>query len=155
MPVVGHAHPRVTEAIARQARTLNTNMRYLHPTVIELAERLVATTPDELDTVMFVNTGSEANDLAWRLATVASGNRGGVCTDFAYHGVTEAIAALSPENWPNGRKPDHIETFAPPRPLPRDASGRGLRSRPRSSACDPAVTASRRPTSTASSPATA
>ena len=114
VPVVGHAHPRVTEAIARQSRTLNTNMRYLHPTVVELAERLVATTPDELDTVMFVNTGSEANDLAWRLATVASGNRGGICTDFAYHGVTEAIAALSPENWPRGRKPDHIETFAPP-----------------------------------------
>ena len=114
VPVVGHAHPRVTEAIARQARTLNTNMRYLHPTVVELAERLVATTPDELDTVMFVNTGSEANDLAWRMATVASGNRGGICTDFAYHGVTEAIAALSPENWPNARKPDHIETFAPP-----------------------------------------
>lgn len=114
VPVVGHAHPRVVEAIVRQARTLNTNMRYLHPTVVELAERLVATTPDELDTVMFVNTGSEANDLAWRLATVASGNRGGICTDFAYHGVTEAIAALSPENWPYGRKPDHIETFAPP-----------------------------------------
>jgi 4-aminobutyrate aminotransferase-like enzyme/Ser/Thr protein kinase RdoA (MazF antagonist) len=114
VPVVGHAHPRVTEAIARQARRLNSNMRYVHPTVVELAERLVATTPDGLDTVMFVNTGSEANDLAWRLATVASGHRGGICTDHAYHGVTEEIAALSPENWPNGRKPDHIETFAPP-----------------------------------------
>jgi len=114
VPVLGHAHPRVTEAITRQARTLNTNMRYLHPTVVELAERLVATTPDELDTVMFVNTGSEANDLAWRMATTVSGNRGGICTDFAYHGVTEAIAALSPENWPNACKPDHIETYAPP-----------------------------------------
>jgi 4-aminobutyrate aminotransferase-like enzyme len=89
-------------------------MRYLHPTVVELAERLIATTPDELDTVMFVNTGSEANDLAWRMSTVASGNRGGICTEWAYHGVTEAIAAVSPENWPNATKPDHVETFPPP-----------------------------------------
>lgn len=114
VPVVGHCHPRVTEAIVRQARTLNTNMRYLHETVVELAERLIATMPDGLDTVMFVNSGSEANDLAWRLATTATGNSGGICTGFAYHGVSEAIAALSPENWPGGRKPEHIETFDPP-----------------------------------------
>ena len=114
VPSVGHSHPRVTEAISRQARRLNTNMRYLHETVVELAERLIASTPDELDTVMFVNSGSEANDLAWRLATTATGNRGGICTDYAYHGVTEAIAAFSPENWPDRRKPDHIETFLPP-----------------------------------------
>ena len=114
VPSVGHAHPRVAGAIARQARELNTNMRYLHQTVIELAERLISSTPPELDTVMFVNSGSEANDLAWRLATVATGKRGGICTAYAYHGVTEAIAALSPESWPGGRKPDHIETFAPP-----------------------------------------
>ena len=114
VPVVGHAHPRVTQAIIDQARTLNTNMRYLHPTVVELAERLIATTPEELDTVMFVNTGSGANDLAWRIATIASGNRGGICTEWAYHGVTEAISAVSPESWPNATKPAHIETFPPP-----------------------------------------
>ena len=114
VPVVGHCHPRVTEAIVRQARTLNTNTRYLHETVVELAERLIATMPDGLDTVMFVNSGSEANDLAWRLATTATGNSGGVCTEFAYHGVSEAIIALSPESWPNGRKPEHIGTFPPP-----------------------------------------
>jgi 4-aminobutyrate aminotransferase-like enzyme len=114
VPVVGHAHPRVTQAIVDQARTLNTNMRYLHPTVVELAERLIATTPRELDTVMFVNSGSEANDLAWRIATIASGNRGGICTEWAYHGVTEATSAVSPENWPNATKPAHIETFPPP-----------------------------------------
>lgn len=114
VPVVGHAHPRVIGAITRQARMLNTNMRYLHPTVVELAERLIALTPNELDTVMFVNTGSEANDLAWRMSVVASGNRGGLCTEHAYHGVTDAIAAVSPENWSNARKPDHVETFAPP-----------------------------------------
>jgi 4-aminobutyrate aminotransferase-like enzyme len=67
-----------------------------------------------LDTVMFVNSGSEANDVAWRLATTFTGNRGALCTDFAYHGVTEATAALSPESWHASRRPDHVETWAPP-----------------------------------------
>ena len=89
VPCVGHAHPRVTEAIARQARRLNTNLRYLHEGAIELAERLIATCPPGLDTVFFVNSGSEANDLAWRLATTVTGRRGGLCTDFAYHGISE------------------------------------------------------------------
>ncbi|MBA2757605.1 MAG: aminotransferase class III-fold pyridoxal phosphate-dependent enzyme, partial [Chloroflexi bacterium] len=86
VPCVGHGHPRVTEAIARQGRRLNTNLRYLHGAAIELAERLVDTCPLGLDTVLYVNSGSEANDLAWRLATTFTGQRGGLCTDFAYHG---------------------------------------------------------------------
>ncbi len=114
VPVVGHGHPRVTEAIARQARRLNTNLRYLHDTSIELAERLIATCPPGLDTVFFVNSGSEANDLAWRLATTATGRRGGLCTDFAYHGISEAIAAVTPETWPGGRAPEHVATWTPP-----------------------------------------
>ena len=75
VPVVGHAHPRVTDAIARQAALLNTNTRYLHDAIVELAERIVASMPDGLDTVMFVNSGSEANDLAWRLATIGHRRR--------------------------------------------------------------------------------
>jgi 4-aminobutyrate aminotransferase-like enzyme/Ser/Thr protein kinase RdoA (MazF antagonist) len=116
VPCVGHGHPRVAEAIARQGRRLNTNMRYLHPAAIELAERLIATMPagSGLDTVMFVNSGSEANDMAWRLATTHTGNRGALCTVFAYHGVTEATAALSPESWQARRRPDHVETWSPP-----------------------------------------
>ncbi len=114
VPCVGHAHPRVAEAIARQTRILNTNMRYLHAGAIELAERLVATCPDGLDTVLFVNSGSEANDLAWRLATTYTGNAGGLCTAWAYHGITETAAALSPEMWPGGRAPAHVETWTPP-----------------------------------------
>jgi len=116
VPVVGHAHPRVAIAISDQARTLNTNLRYLHPTAIELAERLVASMPDGsgLDTVLFLNAGSEATDLAWRLATVATGNDGGLVTDHAYHGVTTASTALSPEEWRGGWRPDHVEPFAPP-----------------------------------------
>ncbi len=112
VPVVGHGHPRVTAAIARQARTINTHTRYLHPAAIALAERLAATCPPGLDTVLLVNSGSEANDWAWRLAVAATGNHGGLCTANAYHGITEAVAALSPEAWLDGVKPAHVETFA-------------------------------------------
>jgi 4-aminobutyrate aminotransferase-like enzyme/Ser/Thr protein kinase RdoA (MazF antagonist) len=114
VPVVGHSHPGVVTAISRQAATLNTNARYLHGSAIELAERLVATMPDGLDTEMLVNSGSEANDLAWRLATTVTGAMGGVVTDFAYHGVTTAIADLSPEEWREGDTPSHVETIPAP-----------------------------------------
>lgn len=114
VPCIGHAHPRVTGAIARQSRLLNTNMRYLHESAVELAERLLETCEDGLDTVMFVNSGTEANDLAWRLAVEFTGNVGGLCTDFAYHGVSAATVDLSPESWPHGSKPTHVETWVPP-----------------------------------------
>src|SRR4029078_1151386 len=89
-------------------------MRSLHPAAIELGERLVKTGPPELDTVLFVNSGSEANDLAWRIARRHTGNRGGLCTDFAYHGITDAIAACSPEFLPPGTLADHVDTWLPP-----------------------------------------
>ncbi len=111
---LGHAHPRVTSAVARQWRVLNTNLRYLHHSAVELGERLLATCPPGLDTVLFVNSGSEANDVAWRIARHHTGNEGGLCTDFAYHGITEAIAALSPETLPPDRLARHVETWAPP-----------------------------------------
>jgi 4-aminobutyrate aminotransferase-like enzyme len=115
VPVVGHCHPRVTEAVVRQTRLLNTHSRYLYEPLVELAERLVATMPPEtgLDAVMLVNSGSEANDLAWRLATTATGHRGAIVTGFAYHGVTTAIADFSPEEWQQGFKPEHVETITP------------------------------------------
>jgi 4-aminobutyrate aminotransferase-like enzyme/Ser/Thr protein kinase RdoA (MazF antagonist) len=110
VPVVGHSHPRVTEAVVRQTRTLNTHARYLYEPLVELAERLLATMPSRarLDTVMLVNSGSEANDMAWRIATAVTGSRRAVVTEHAYHGVTEAIAALSPEEWPPGYDPPHV-----------------------------------------------
>jgi 4-aminobutyrate aminotransferase-like enzyme/Ser/Thr protein kinase RdoA (MazF antagonist) len=126
VPCIGHGHPRVTTAISRQSRRINTHMRYLHPAAIELAERLVATCPPELDTVLLVNSGSEANDLAWRMATAVTGRRGGLCTAFAYHGVTEATAALSPEGWLDGSRPEHVETWEAPdayRGVALDAAG--------------------------------
>jgi 4-aminobutyrate aminotransferase-like enzyme/Ser/Thr protein kinase RdoA (MazF antagonist) len=116
VPVVGHCHPRVTEAVVRQTRTLNTHARYLYEPLVELAERLLASMPPEakLDTVMLVNSGSEANDVAWRIATAATGRRGAIVTEHAYHGVTEAIADLSPEEWPPDYRPEHVARIAPP-----------------------------------------
>lgn len=111
VPVVGHSHPRVVEAIARQARTLNTNTRYIHRSALELAERLVATMPIGLDTVLLVNSGSEANDLAWRLATTFTSGGGALVTEYAYHGMTKAIADLSPETWTRGSPPAHVATI--------------------------------------------
>jgi 4-aminobutyrate aminotransferase-like enzyme/Ser/Thr protein kinase RdoA (MazF antagonist) len=115
VPVVGHCHPRVTEAVVRQTRLLNTHSRYLYEPLVELAERLAATMPpgSGLDTVMLVNSGSEANELAWRLATTISGHRGAIVTDHAYHGVTTAIADLSPEEWAPGYEPRHVRRVSP------------------------------------------
>ncbi|HEX2194414.1 MAG TPA: aminotransferase class III-fold pyridoxal phosphate-dependent enzyme [Candidatus Limnocylindria bacterium] len=114
VPVVGHANPRVADAIARQAALLNTNTRYLHTAVVELAERIAAGMPEGLDTVMFVNSGSEANDLAWRLATTATGGEAGLVTEWAYHGVSAAIADFSPSEWSRGQRPHGVETFPAP-----------------------------------------
>jgi len=110
VPVVGHGHPRVTEAVVRQTRALNTHARYLYEPLVELAERLLATMPPAagLDTVMLVNSGSEANDIAWRIARGVTGHEGALITQHAYHGVTEAIADLSPEEWPPGFAPAHV-----------------------------------------------
>jgi 4-aminobutyrate aminotransferase-like enzyme len=118
----------VADAIARQASLLNTNTRYLHSAVVELAERLVASMPADsgLDTVMFVNSGSEANDLAWRLAVIATGGDAGLVTDWAYHGVTAAIADFSPSEWAPDEHPDGVETFSAPdtfAPAYADADG--------------------------------
>ena len=114
VPVVGHAHPRVVAAIARQAAALNTNTRYLHEHVVELGERLVATMPDGLDTVLFVNSGTEANDLAWRLATTFTGADAGIATPWGYHGVSHAIADFSASEWPHGERPELVETYPAP-----------------------------------------
>ena len=93
---VGHCHPRVVEAISRQAATLNTHTRYLNETVLDYAEALLETFPDQLNQVMFTCTGSEANDLAIRLAREHTKGVGIIVTRQAYHGVTSAIAELSP-----------------------------------------------------------
>ena len=98
VPVVGHCHPQVVEALTRQARTLNTHTRYLAEQPLQLAEELLATLPRELDSVIFTCTGSEANDLAVRISKAVTGGSGFIVTEFAYHGATEVIAGMSPED---------------------------------------------------------
>ncbi|MGJ7580375.1 aspartate aminotransferase family protein [Variovorax sp. RHLX14] len=93
---VGHCHPHVVEAIGWQASVLNTHTRYLHEGVLDYAERLLATMPGELAHAMFTCTGSEANDLAMRIARAHTKAEGLIVTRFAYHGVTSAIAGASP-----------------------------------------------------------
>ena len=93
---VGHAHPAVVEAIAAQAATLNTHTRYLHDRIVEYSEDLLATLPPQVDRVMFCCTGSEANDLAVRVAQAATGGTGIIVTAEAYHGNTALTSQLSP-----------------------------------------------------------
>ena len=116
VPVVGHCHPRVTEAVVRQTRLGAVNARYLADPLVELSERLLSTFPAEagLDTVLLVNSGSEANDLAWRLAAGVTGHAGVLVTEHAYHGVTEATTALSPEDWPPDNAPAHVARIPAP-----------------------------------------
>jgi 4-aminobutyrate aminotransferase-like enzyme len=127
VPVVGHSHPRVAHVVAQQQRLLATHSRYLHEAVVEFAERLRATLPPGLDAVMVVNSGSEANDLAWRIARAATGRAGAVVTACAYHGLTEATHALSPEEWAKGEQPAHVATIPAPDgyrgPYRRDQDG--------------------------------
>lgn len=98
VPVVGHCHPYVVDALARQARTLNTHTRYLAEEPLQLAEELLATMPPELGNVVFTCTGSEANDLAVRVSKAVTGGTGFIVTDFSYHGVTDVLSGMSPED---------------------------------------------------------
>ena len=113
---VGHAHPRVVAAMAAQAARLATHTRYLHEAVLELAERLLATFPAEIGHVMFTCTGSEANDLAYRIARAATGGSGVIVTGNAYHGVTLATAGMSMSIGP--AVAPGPEVFAIPAPTP-------------------------------------
>lgn len=111
VPVVGHSNPTVVSALTRQAATLNTHTRYLHENVVRYAGRLLDYFPAELDTAMFTCTGSEANDLALRIAREFTGKRGLVVTENAYHGVTAALAEISPSLRPVA---SHVRTVPPP-----------------------------------------
>ncbi|ADG15648.1 aminotransferase class-III [Paraburkholderia atlantica] len=95
VPHVGHCHPRVTDAIARQASQLNTSTRYLHENIVAYGERLVSTFDASLPMVMFCCTGSEANELALRIARECTGNMGIICTAHSYHGNTAAVVQVS------------------------------------------------------------
>ncbi len=111
---VGHGHPQVVEAVCRQMKLLNTHTRYLHENVLNYAERLTSRFPPELDTAMFSCTGSEANELALRIARSCTGGTGLIVTEFAYHGNTKAIYEISTEDIPEDEIPEFVVTV--PRP---------------------------------------
>jgi 4-aminobutyrate aminotransferase-like enzyme/Ser/Thr protein kinase RdoA (MazF antagonist) len=96
VPHVGHCHPRVVAAAERQMRVLNTNTRYLNGLLTEYAERLLETLPSSLDVCYFVNSASEANELALRLARAATGQKDTIVLDAAYHGNTTSLIDISP-----------------------------------------------------------
>ncbi len=93
---VGHSHPKVVAALSKQAAILNTNSRYLHPYIIEYGERLASTLPEPLSICFFVNSGSEANELAVRMARTHTGRRDVIVLEDAYHGNTQTLVDLSP-----------------------------------------------------------
>jgi 4-aminobutyrate aminotransferase-like enzyme/Ser/Thr protein kinase RdoA (MazF antagonist) len=111
---VGHCHPHVVKAIARQARRLNTSTRYMHGYILELAEQITRRMPESLSVCTFVCTGSEANELAWQMSKLASGHSGALITKHSYHGGTTATTQFSTETIPEEKLPAHVQTlFAP------------------------------------------
>lgn len=100
VPHVGHCNPRVIDAICRQAGTLNTHTRYLHDGVLDYIEQLTATMHSSLDTAILTCTGSEANDIALRMAEAVTAKRGIIATDATYHGNTALVSQLSKSNVP-------------------------------------------------------
>lgn len=124
VPHVGHCHPHVVRAQSRQARMLNTNTRYVYESVIEYGERLAGLLPGDLGVTLFVNSGSEANDVAQRMALKLTGQSGSLIVDGAYHGITSEIYALSPSmDWGHGeaviaRHPSHTRPDIGVLPIP-------------------------------------
>ncbi len=113
VPHVGHCHPRVVEAICRQAATLNTHTRYLHEGILTYAERLVARL-GEMTTLMLVCTGSEANDVALRMGQAVTGKTGMIATNATYHGNTALVSQLSTRRPPIGGYPPNIRLVPAP-----------------------------------------
>src|SRR5205807_1178581 len=109
VPLVGHSHPRVVEAVQRQIALLNTNTRYLHDNIVRYAERLVRHLPEPLSVCYFVNSGSEANELALRMARARTWSKDVIVLEHAYHGNTSTLIDISPYKFDGpggaGRKP--------------------------------------------------
>ena len=120
VPHVGHAHPKVVAAVTRQIGLVNTNTRYLQPVWADYAEALTAHLPDGLDVVFCVNSGSEANDLALRIAAAATGGTDVIVSRAGYHGITRTAIEISEYKFagPDGPgKPPHVHVAEVPDPL--------------------------------------
>ncbi len=115
VPQVGHCHPDVVKAIARQAAALNTNTRYLYSSALEYADRLTSKLASHLTACIFVNSGSEANDIAWQMAKLLTNKSGAIIMEDAYHGVTDVIRQFSPGR-PGTRLPDFLQGLIVPDP---------------------------------------
>ena len=128
VPHVGHCHPHVVQAGQRQMAILNTNTRYLHDTIVNYAERLASKFPDPLNVVYFVCSGSEANELALRLARSVTGRKDMLVLDAAYHGNTGELVNMSPYKF-NGRggqgAPDYVHVLPMPDPYRGKFKGYG------------------------------
>jgi 4-aminobutyrate aminotransferase-like enzyme len=111
---VGHCHPKVVAAIAAQAATLNVHTRYLNEPTEAYVERLKATLPTALSNLALTCSGSEANDLALRLARTATGRQGVIVTAASYHGNTSAVSEISPSAFKQGRPPAHVRIVPAP-----------------------------------------
>jgi 4-aminobutyrate aminotransferase-like enzyme len=114
VPHVGHCHPRVVQAIAAQAAVLNTHTRYHHDLVLDYIERLTARLGHGISQAIMTCTGSEANDVALRMAQAVTGRIGVVATDNTYHGNTAAVSALSSRRPPIGGYPPHVRLIPAP-----------------------------------------
>jgi 4-aminobutyrate aminotransferase-like enzyme len=121
VPSVGHCHPRVVAAQNDQTATLNTNTRYLDSRLVDYAERLLATHSESLDNVMFTCTGSEAVDLALRVARYHTDGEGVIISSHAYHGITAAAAAISPTLGKHVPLGHTVRTVTVPFGLPAEA----------------------------------
>ena len=115
VPQVGHCNPHVVKAISRQAAALNTNTRYIYSSILEYAERLTDKLAPHLDACVFVNSGSEANDIAWQMARITTGRSGGLLMEDAYHGITGPIREFSPGH-PDTKLPEHLQGLLVPDP---------------------------------------
>jgi len=113
VPCVGHANAAVVKAMAGQQATLNIHSRYLHEGVVRFAERLADLQHEDIECVVFSCTGTEANEVALRMARIATGRRGIVCTEAAYHGTSELVSSL---NYVGNREPGNGEIRCFPYP---------------------------------------
>ena len=111
---MGHANPEIAKAIAEQSLALTTHTRYLNEQVIELAEEVSTTLPGELDVCLFVCSGTEACELAMRIARVVTGNTGAIVMENSYHGNSKLVGEMSTATYPASQRPTHVQAIEPP-----------------------------------------
>ena len=126
VPHVGHCHSHVVEAITKQAKILNTHTRYLHEGILDYVERLISKHHEGIESAIMVCSGSEANDIALRMAEANTGKKGIIVTDSTYHGNTSAVSQLSYGRNAIGGTGDHIRFVRTPKTLINDKEKRAI-----------------------------